>query len=94
MFDLSKLKYSFDLFGFTPYLEFNKRLKFATNFGLIISFIYFALIVLSVIYFSKDLYYRDNPETNYSEIFYPNPEDFVLDHTHFGIMFGVEDFNG
>ena len=69
MFDLNKLKHSFDLFGFIPYLEFNKKLKFVTNFGMIMSFLYFALIVLSIIYFSKDLYYRDNPETNYSEIF-------------------------
>ena len=90
MFDLNKLKYSFDMFGFTPYLEFNKKLKFVTNFGMIMSFIYFALIILSVFYFSKDLYLRDNPETNYSEIFLTKPDDFVLDHAQFGLMFGVE----
>lgn len=87
---ISHLISKMDLYGIPPHLIMEKKSKFQTNFGGLISIL---LIISGLILFflmGHDMFHSNNPELVTSEVYNPQPSSSLVGKNGYFFIFGME----
>jgi hypothetical protein len=82
---------SFDFISYQPSLFSEGNNRFRTNFGSITQIIFAILNISGIIYFSKDIYYRLNPNVIESSFIVSDPPEWILTPSDFNFIFSMND---
>ena len=86
---LSSLQ-KFDIFGFTPNIQFNGGPKSYSRFGLIYTLITGAFVIWAIVFTSKDFVHRTNPSLTTTIMYGATvAENLALPHDLFQLGFGI-----
>ena len=74
------LKY-IDIFGYKPSFYIHNDKAYKTNFGGILVILLLGITIFSSMYYAKDIFYKQNPSTIYTEEFTNSPPPFIFSKT-------------
>lgn len=75
---MSKLN-KMDMFGVAPKLGIDNDFKYQTKFGAILTMLLSWVICVAAWVYGNDLYFRENPNSIYTEESTEHPERFKID---------------
>ena len=71
------LKY-IDIFGYKPSFYIQRDKTYKTNFGGFLVILLVGITIFSSMYYAKDIFYKKNPSTIFTEEYVQQPEPFIL----------------
>ena len=82
-----------DFFAMKPgnRISFKKRQSFSTLIGRIASWLLIGIYLAVFINFGKNMFYKSDPQSIYSQIVSPDPENLNLNKVGFFMAFGLQD---
>jgi hypothetical protein len=84
-----------DLFGVKPKFNIQKRQKYTSPFGGLVSLLFIVLITMGIIYFTKELFTKTTPSVLLQNSEYNTyPRRLNLTHDKYSLFFGVQDPTG
>jgi hypothetical protein len=82
---------TFDFISYQPSLYSEGNMRFKTNFGGITQLMFAIINISGILYFSKDIYYRLNPNVIESTSVIDNPPEWVITPSDFNFIFSMND---
>lgn len=74
-------------------ITYNKSIKYSTLIGRFTSWLIIGIIITAFINFGNDMLYRKNPQSIFSQIVTPDPENLDLNEIGFFMAFGLQNLS-